>query len=337
MKTLLCILLLSAAAFGQMADAQKQGRREKPGCKKIQLCDVSGILPKANGGTGVNSSHAFAQTGVDINTSFQVTALHLATPLGVSQGGTGTSSFPGVLLAPSADQTISGSHYLIFQTGVESLKLFPGFQANHSAFAQGADFYTHADEGFRAPYINFYKSRGTEAAPTPITYTGVYEADSIGGINFGGWDGSSYGIGAAIYTNNDENWTPTAHGAHLSIYGTFSGVLTQNQIIQFGGKDATGTGSPQGNIISMRPISFRGNTPSSPAIYYTLNPPSIKMKTADDSADVPLTVGSLAVTTPHTPATSFEPCDAGTIAWDANFVYVCVAPSTWRRSALVAW
>ena len=281
MKTFLCILLFSVAAFGQMADAKKQNRRDKPECKPDR--------------------------------------------------------FPGVLLAPTADQTITGAHYLILQTGVESLKLFPGFQENHSAFAQGADYYTHADEGFRSPYINFNKSKGTQAAPTPITYTGVYEADSIGGINFGGWDGSSYGVGAAIYTNNDEDWTPTAHGAHLSIYGTFSGVLTQDQIMQFGGKDATGTGSPQGNIISMRPISFRGNTPSSPAIYYTINPPSIKMRTADDSADVPLTVGSLAVTTPHTPVTSFEPCDVGTIAWDANFVYVCVATNTWRRSALAAW
>jgi hypothetical protein len=25
------------------------------------------------------------------------------------------------------------------------------------------------------------------------------------------------------------------------------------------------------------------------------------------------------------------------IAWDANYIYVCVAPNTWRRSALAAW
>lgn len=245
--------------------------------------------------------------------------------------------FPGVLLAPSADQTIMGAHYLTLQTEVESLNLFPGFQENHSAFAQGSDLYTHNDAGFRAPYINFYKSRGTQLAPTPVTFTG-YELDSIGGINFGGWDGSAYFSGsAAIYTQSDEDWTPTSHGGHLSIYGTFSGGGNTKQIMQFGGKDSTGTGSPDGNIISFRPISFGGNTSSYPAVYSSASPPVLQVRTADNGGDAALTVGSLIVTTPYMPATAFESCAAGTIAWDANFIYVCVAANTWRRSALAAW
>ena len=96
MKTLLCILLFSAAAFGQIADAERQDRREKPGCERIQ-------------------------------------------------------PFPGVLLAPSDDQTITGAHSLIFQTGVESLRLFPGFQENHSAFAQGAGFLHPCRCGISSP------------------------------------------------------------------------------------------------------------------------------------------------------------------------------------------
>jgi hypothetical protein len=275
MKTLLCILLLSAAVLGQMADAQRQGHREKP--------------------------------------------------------------FPGVLLAPSTDQTITGAHYLIFQSGTENLKLFPGFQENHSAFAQGADFYTHADAGFRAPYINFHKSRGTQEAPTAVTFTG-YELDSIGGINFGGWDGATYFNGsAAIYSQSDEDWTPTSHGGHLSIYGTGSSGGHTQQIIQFGGKDPNGLVSPDGSIISYRPLAFFGNNPNYPALYPSASPPVVHVRTADDGGDAALTVGSLVVTTPHTPATPFEACVAGTIAWDANFLYVCVAPDTWRRSAIAAW
>ena len=175
-------------------------------------------------------------------------------------------------------------------------------EIHNNGAAQAIDLYVHNDAGFRSPYINFYKSRGTQLAPTPVTYTGVYEADSVGGINFGGWDGSSYGVGAAVYTNNDEDWTPTAHGAHLSIYGTFSGVLTQNQVMQFGGKDAQGVGSPQGSIISYRPISFRCNTPSCPAIYYSLNPPGLHVRTADDSVDAPLSSSSLTVSGGTAPA-----------------------------------
>src|SRR5216683_2721619 len=220
MKTLLCMLLLSATAFGQMADTRRQDHRGECEEKKIQLDrDVSGILPQANGGTGA-------------------------------------SLFPGTLLVPLADQTIRGAHYLIFQTGVESLKLFPGFQENHSAFAQASDFYTHSDAGFRAPYINFYKSRGTQLAPTPVTFTG-YELDSIGGINFGGWDGEKYFSGsAAIYTQSDENWTPTSHGGHLSIYGTAVKGGNTKQIAQFGGRGPNG--ELNDSVIFYRGLSFGG-------------------------------------------------------------------------------
>src|SRR5713101_4616384 len=239
MKTLLCILLFSTAAFGQMADAERQDRREKPGCERIQ-------------------------------------------------------PFPGVLLTPSDDQTITGAHYLIFQTGVESLKLFPGFQENHSAFARASDLYTHADAGFRAPYINFYKSRGTQLAPTPVTFTG-YEQDSIGGINFGGWDGATYFAGsAAIYTQSDENWTPTSHGGHISIYATNPNGGHTQQVAQFGGLGPNG--EPNENMIFYRGLSFNGAQAANPTFRPTSGPATIHVEKADGSGDAALTVGSLDVT-----------------------------------------
>jgi hypothetical protein len=278
MKTLLCILLLSALTLAQMADARKQDHGEHE-CKE--------------------------------------------------------SPFPGVLLAPAADQTITGPHYLIFETGVESLKLFPGFLENHSAFAQGADFYTHADEQFRAPFINLYRSRGTRSSRAPLLYTG-YELDAMGGLEFGGWDGSQYVQAAAAYATSDENWSPTNHGGHLSIYGidVGSGLLSR-QIAQFGGKGPNGEANR--SIIFYRGLSFLGGQSGEPALNPTANPPALHVQKADGSGDAAFSAASIAVTTSHTPATAFEACDAGTIAWDANFVYVCVAPNTWRRSALAAW
>ncbi|MFZ0478892.1 MAG: hypothetical protein WAL71_07060 [Terriglobales bacterium] len=38
-----------------------------------------------------------------------------------------------------------------------------------------------------------------------------------------------------------------------------------------------------------------------------------------------------------TPASSSAPCTAGQIGADANYVYVCVATNTWKRSALSSW
>jgi hypothetical protein len=227
------------------------------------------------------------------------------------------------------------ARYLILESGTESLKLLPGFQENHSAFAQASDLYTHADAGFRAPYINFYKSRGTRASPTPVTFTG-YELDSIGGINFGGWDGEKYFAGsAALYTQSDEDWTPTSHGGHLSIYATNPNGGHTQQVAQFGGRGPNGEANE--NMIFYRGLSFGGAQSGNPSLIPTSNPPVIHVKTADGSGDAAFTMGSLTITAPHTPATAFEACLVGTIVWDSNFVYVCVATNTWRRSALAAW
>jgi hypothetical protein len=38
-----------------------------------------------------------------------------------------------------------------------------------------------------------------------------------------------------------------------------------------------------------------------------------------------------------TPSSSSDPCVKGTIVPDANFVYVCVAPDTWKRATLSKW
>jgi len=56
---------------------------------------VSGSLAPTGGGTvtaNAASGTTIAQTGVDINTLFQVTSLHLTAPLGVASGGTGITT-----------------------------------------------------------------------------------------------------------------------------------------------------------------------------------------------------------------------------------------------------
>jgi len=199
-------------------------------------------------------------------------------------------------LAPSADQIITGSHALTMMDPTDSnfsIELDPvGIPIEeHNSFANAIDLYTHADAGFRAPYINFYKSRGTRSAPSPVTLTG-YELDSIGGINFGGYDGSSYFAGsAAIYTQSDEDWNPTSHGGHISIYGTNNGPFGHTQqLIQFGGIDPNGRGD--GNIISYRPLTFHGNSSSDPGIYPTSGPAKLAIRTADNLGDAAITAKS---------------------------------------------
>jgi len=38
-----------------------------------------------------------------------------------------------------------------------------------------------------------------------------------------------------------------------------------------------------------------------------------------------------------TPATSSAAGVAGTIQYDANYIYVCVATNTWKRAAITTW
>jgi hypothetical protein len=41
--------------------------------------------------------------------------------------------------------------------------------------------------------------------------------------------------------------------------------------------------------------------------------------------------------TSKTPASATAAGNTGEICWDANYVYVCVAPNTWKRAALTSW
>jgi hypothetical protein len=53
--------------------------------------------------------------------------------------------------------------------------------------------------------------------------------------------------------------------------------------------------------------------------------------------DLTMTAGDLIITTPTTPASATATGTIGTVAWDTNYMYVCVATDTWKRSAIATW
>jgi len=60
--------------------------------------------------------------------------------------------------------------------------------------------------------------------------------------------------------------------------------------------------------------------------------------TADSKAGQNLLInGTLTVGTSTTPASAAAAGVAGTIAWDANFIYVATATNTWKRVAIATW
>jgi hypothetical protein len=55
------------------------------------------------------------------------------------------------------------------------------------------------------------------------------------------------------------------------------------------------------------------------------------------STAAPLVNTDLLIVAEQTPATASDTGVAGTIAWDASYLYVCVATDTWKRVAIATW
>jgi hypothetical protein len=49
------------------------------------------------------------------------------------------------------------------------------------------------------------------------------------------------------------------------------------------------------------------------------------------------TTEKLVVTTPTVPSAATDACTAGTISWDASYIYVCTASGAWKRASLGTW
>jgi hypothetical protein len=147
--------------------------------------------------------------------------------------------------------------------------------------------YSHNNiQGSKVPLIYLARSNGTEAAPTAVTYTG-YEQNPLGGLQVSGYDGSVYsnpggGGGAMLNCYTDENWTPTAHGSHCSIYATIVGAAAAVEFMAFGGKDPAGNGSGI-KIITYRPIAFNAIDNSHPMLDKTASALGLKSVLSDSS------------------------------------------------------
>lgn len=63
----------------------------------------------------------------------------------------------------------------------------------------------------------------------------------------------------------------------------------------------------------------------------------IGINTTAPTAKLDVNSDSIRLRTAKTPASATATGDAGTIAWDANFLYVCTATNTWKRAAIATW
>jgi hypothetical protein len=85
--------------------------------------------------------------------------------------------------------------------------------------------------------------------------------------------------------------------------------------------------------------SFEHNTPQGFEVITHASFDAIGVGAGVGAPTQPLDVNgsTIRIRTPFTPANAAAAGTPGTIAWDAGFVYVCVAGNSWKRAAIAVW
>ena len=67
------------------------------------------------------------------------------------------------------------------------------------------------------------------------------------------------------------------------------------------------------------------------------NVTQVKTNGVIHSLGISIDSNTLRIQSDKTPATAGADGNQGDIAWDANYLYVCVSTNTWKRSGLSTW
>lgn len=166
--------------------------------------------------------------------------------------------------------------------------------------------------GGTAPNINratIYLDDGT-AMHDAVFWSTVLTSANVSEI----YSGGSYKIPSATsISGNIISWFKLGEEADLSSFNpgdTLSGTI--NLADEIGSNEFTLTGETEFSILSRTITSL-----VSPGL--DINSSSIKIKSS------------------FTPASATDIGQAGTISWDSNYIYVCVAQDTWKRVSIGTW
>lgn len=120
--------------------------------------------------------------------------------------------------------------------------------------------------------------------------------------------------GATVTTGYGVRTTANASGGTLTtFYDVYLGGLSS-------GTATNNWGVYQANALNTNYFAAKSG--------FGTTAPSCMVDVADDR---------IRVRTSKTPATSSSVGDAGSIAWDSSYIYICVATNTWKRSPITTW
>jgi lysophospholipase L1-like esterase len=144
-------------------------------------------------------------------------------------------------------------------------------------------------------------------------------ANTSGSFNSGFGNGSLSGITTGTYNvglgfNSGSGITT---GSYNVVIGSYTGTLTStsNTVVV-----ADGQGNERFRVSSTGNMGLGTNAP-----------------TISDGIGLHISGKLIRLTTAKTPASATDTGNAGEICWDANYIYVCVASNSWRRTAIAVW
>lgn len=241
----------------------------------------------------------------------------------VTIGANTTTAAGGIYFGTDTNLYRSATNTLKTDDAFESASSIRGvnryYLTNSGSNFPGLEAYADTDSGF--VYHYFYRKRTTG---------GTTQAnDVLGAFGFRGHDGTNYinGDGARIQAAAAENFTSSAYSAHIDIVnnnvGTASSVTTW-RFAAGGVLQSRVTGTTGG-------LSFGSGGTQDVNLYRSA---ANELKT-DDA----FVIGSdrLNIATTKTPASAAAAGTTGDIAWDGDYIYVCVATNTWKRTNLTSW
>lgn len=258
--------------------------------------------------------------------------------------GSGTASLPSYSFSgdtntgwysSGADEislALGGGQWLRFVQGQVRLL------SNDLTFGSGSDLLLSRDA---ANTLGQRNSTNAQAFRVYNTYTDAsnYELGQLS------WQTNQFLIGSTAAGTGTARTLVLGNGTRTVVGSTTDDAATTFQVN--GGAKITSNISTGGNL------TFTGGTPTlstadnfiftSTANNVILRSPNAIALNDLSSAGANIT-GMLSVlgdkiriSTAKTPTSSTEACTTGTVVWDTNYTYVCVATNTWKRSALAAF
>lgn len=142
------------------------------------------------------------------------------------------------------------------------------------------------------------------------------------------WSDLFLASGGVINFNNGD--VTLTHSADTLTVG--GGTLVTNDIALTSGSNIR-TRTTAGSTYSLQARDVDGGTYTTFATLTANNTPTF------DVQPTSLTVQNdhFTVTSAKTPSSATDTGTAGGIAWDSNYMYVCIASNTWKRSPLTTW